>query len=265
MSHRAVDDWVGVITTVASTPGDVCEGSLLMDMLEQHEHNSQLRVEAAVADGKYGTVQNYIECDKLGILPHMADLSQMQAQGGRRSGIFPDSDFVYDPSSDTYRCPAGQALYPARYHAKRHATDYMPARGVCAACPLREQCTRSQSGRSVKRHDNHEVVERARRQSASPAARKDRRRRMHLMERSFADASDNHGLKRSRWRRLWRQRIQDLLIAAVQNIRILTGLAGPRNGRVRESRFPAPRLSRRCRRPRERWPRVWRATGQCEI
>jgi hypothetical protein len=41
------------------------------------------------------------------------------------------------------------------------------------------------------------------------------------MEGSFADAANNHGFKGSRWRRLWRQQIQDYLIAAIQNIRIL--------------------------------------------
>ena len=41
------------------------------------------------------------------------------------------------------------------------------------------------------------------------------------MEGSFADAANNHGFKRARWRRLWRQRIQDYLIATVQNVRIL--------------------------------------------
>jgi len=38
---------------------------------------------------------------------------------------------------------------------------------------------------------------------------------------NFADAANNHGFKRARWRRLWRQQIQDYLIAAIQNIRIL--------------------------------------------
>jgi hypothetical protein len=37
------------------------------------------------------------------------------------------------------------------------------------------------------------------------------------MERSFADATNCHGLKRA----LWRQAIQDLLIATVQNLRKL--------------------------------------------
>jgi hypothetical protein len=41
------------------------------------------------------------------------------------------------------------------------------------------------------------------------------------MERSFADAANCHGLKRARWRGLWRQAIQDLLIATAQNLRKL--------------------------------------------
>ena len=41
------------------------------------------------------------------------------------------------------------------------------------------------------------------------------------MERSYADAANNHGFKRSRWRGLEKVTIQDLMIAAIQNIRIL--------------------------------------------
>ena len=46
------------------------------------------------------------------------------------------------------------------------------------------------------------------------------------MEGSFADAANNHGFKRSRWRRLKNQRIQDYLIASIQNIRILINHIG---------------------------------------
>jgi hypothetical protein len=41
------------------------------------------------------------------------------------------------------------------------------------------------------------------------------------MEGSFADAANNHHFKRARWRGLAQQQIQDLLIAAIQNVRIL--------------------------------------------
>ena len=46
------------------------------------------------------------------------------------------------------------------------------------------------------------------------------------MEQSFADVANTHGFKRSRWRRLWRQQIQDYLSGAIQNIRTLLRRAG---------------------------------------
>ena len=64
-------------------------------------------------------------------------------------------------------------------------------------------------------------MDRARQQAHSPAARRDRKRRQHLAEVSFADAANQHGFKRARWRRLWRVQIEDWLIAAIQNIKIL--------------------------------------------
>jgi hypothetical protein len=39
-----------------------------------------------------------------------------------------------------------------------------------------------------------------------------------------------HGFKRARWRRLWRQQIQDWLIAAVQNVKLPLRLGGKQSG-----------------------------------
>ena len=64
-------------------------------------------------------------------------------------------------------------------------------------------------------------MEAGRAEANSPAGRYSRKRRQHVMEGSFADAFNNHGAKRARWRGLARQRIQSWLIAAVQNLRIL--------------------------------------------
>jgi hypothetical protein len=80
----------------------------------------------------------------------------------------------------------------------------------------------------VQRHEKQEALNKARAQARSQAARRDRKRRQHLMEKSFADATNNHHFKRARWRRLWRQKIQDYLIAAIQNVRILLAHQNPR-------------------------------------
>src|SRR6266550_246815 len=108
------------------------------------------------------------------------------------------------------------------------SSQYKARARVCARCVLRPQCTRSSHGRTVQRHEKQAALDVARAQAHSLAAQRDRRRRHHLMERSFADAANNHHFKRARWRRLWRQQIQDYLIAAIQNVRILLANQNPK-------------------------------------
>jgi transposase len=226
-NHRAVDDARGVITATLTTPGDIDESHELMPLVAQHERNTAVRVETAVADTQYGTVENFRSCHERGIVSHMADLGLVRARDPRRRSFFAESDFTYDPASDTYRCPAGAVLRRVRYKRERRVYGYGTDAKVCAACALRSQCTESRSGRTLERFEDHEAIEAARAQAHSRAARRDRWRRQHLMERSFADAANNHGFKRSRWRGLWRQQIQDYLIAAVQDIRLFLRY-GPR-------------------------------------
>jgi hypothetical protein len=176
-----------------------------------------------VADCKYGTIENYISCQKRKLRTHMADLLASSPGSGRRDGIYPESMFRYQPESDTFLCPAGQVMKPRRLHSVRLTWEYVTKRGVCLSCRLRESCTRSRTGRTMRRHRDQKLLDRARRQANTKQAKLDRKRRQHLIERSFADASNLHGFKRARWRGLIKQSIQDLLIATVQNLRKLIG------------------------------------------
>jgi transposase len=218
--HRAADDAHGVITAVETTPGGIAENRKMMDLIDQAQANTGLEVKTAVADRKYGTVENYVACQSREIETHIANLlSRSKAES---AGIIPDSEFKYQPEKNSYLCPGGHELIPRRLNTKRRTMEYYLPGRVCLQCPLREKCTRSKTyGRTLQRHEHHEVIERARQQAQSWRARRDRRRRQHLMEGSFADAANNHGFKRARWRRLWRQQIQDWLIAGIQNIRTL--------------------------------------------
>ena len=91
---------------------------------------------------------------------------------------------------------------------------------ICNSCRLREQCTRSSMGRSLKRHLRQDDLDVMLEQAQSPAAKRDIKTRQHLMERSFARAT-RYGLHRARWRRLWRVQIQEYLTASIQNLMVL--------------------------------------------
>jgi transposase len=221
--HRAVDNAHGVITAHATTGGSVKEDTQLVGLVQQHRDNTAVTLETVVADSQYGTVENFLKCVDRGIHPHMADLKTAQEQGQRRSKLFAEDQFIYDAASDTYRCPAGQVMKRWQKRAEKNAYQYMAKSGTCDNCRLRAQCTQAKGGRRIQRFDRQDELAQARAQSQSKAAQRDRRRRKHLMEGSFADAANNHGFKRARWRGLWRQKIQNHLIAACQNIRILLG------------------------------------------
>lgn len=218
--HRMIDDRCGVITAVATTPGDVAEPSQVQPLMEQHESNTQREITAAVADRGYGTVESYCELVEQGVRPHMPP---MQRADHRSEGLFTKDQFRYDQSADVYVCPVGHHLKPTRIHKRREMTDYAADKKVCATCALRSECTRSKAGRSVARHWKETELEIGLALAQLPEAQADRRRRRHLMEGSFAQAANKHHFKRARWRRLWRQQIQDWLIAAVQNITLLCG------------------------------------------
>ena len=214
-----MDDAQGVITAVVTTSGAVPENQKLMELINQHEQNAGQPVQTAVGDHKYGTADNFVACHEQGIVTHLGDAKAKQATAS--AGLLTEKDFACDAASDTYTCPTGQELKRRRYVKKQRAWEYGTARGVCGGCPLRTRCTHSTAGRVVRRHERHELLEECRRAAPSAAARADRRRRQYLLAGSFADAANNHGFKRARWRRLWRQQIQDHLIATIQNVRLL--------------------------------------------
>ena len=143
--------------------------------------------------------------------------------GEEREKRFSREDFDYEADSDRYRCPAG-------YYLKRYRTKQLEAEGfadyrmqakVCQQCALKPRCTSSKHARRLKVPLELEFVEMGRAQSLSSPAYQDRRRRKHLMEGSFGDATNCHHFKRARWRGLQKQSLQDLLIAVCQNVRIL--------------------------------------------
>jgi transposase len=217
--HRAVDSLCGVITAVATTPGGVAEGQVLGALLEQHRENTGRVLETVVGDSHYGTVENYRRCAEQGITAHLKDLSAGQKQ--RRAGQFGEDRFAYDVGRDVYVCPAGKELRRSSAKPEKRAYEYRAGRKACRHCSLRDQCTKNKNGRSLLRYDDQEVIDRVRAEAKSEAGARDLRERQTKMEGSFGDAANNHGLKRSRWRGLIWQRVQDYLIAACQNLRIL--------------------------------------------
>ena len=139
------------------------------------------------------------------------------------------SEFMYDPHQDCYICPAGQRLHRYDHHKpyQNNTYRYRAKYAVCRRCRFVDRCLRSKStGRQVLRNLDDEYIEWA----DHCLSRHERHcllgRRKYKAEGSFADAANNHGYKRARWRGWAKVHIQNLMIAAIQNIRKLLGHLG---------------------------------------
>jgi len=229
--HRGVDSKHELITATEVTPGEVHEAHRMQSLIDTHEKNTETIVETAVADSKYGSIENYLACHDRGIKAHFTSLEEAQHGTGTKKGIFDKEAFTYNAESDTFTCPAGKTMKRRKFYKKRQHYEYITAAGTCNRCQLKSQCTKAKSGRTLKRHIRQDDLDSMLQQARSLESKKDIRTRQHLMERTFAQGT-RYGYQRARWRGLWRVQIQEYLTAAIQNIKIL----------VKNVKEPAPAL-----------------------
>ena len=217
-NHRAVDDKAGVVTAVKTTTGAIDEGSELLALIEKHEQLTAAKTKVAVADARYGNTANLIALAQRQIRAHVADL-RSKLRNARSEGIYPPERFIYQPKTDCYRCPAGEILSRHHFVVRRGYYEYRPS-GVPPRAADCDSSARDKNGRTLKRYAGQELLEK---RASNPIRRKLvlTKSRQWFQERNFAEAAVQHGFKRARWRGLWRQSIQDYLIAAIQNLRII--------------------------------------------
>jgi transposase len=223
-THRAVEGKNEIITATSVTPGEVNEAHLLKSLVFEHAANATQFPETVVADSKYGTIDNYLNCFDLNITAHIPAIKQAQKKQKRKAEIFLEEAFKYDPLADVYICPAGQILKRSAKYKKLKAYKYKCSDKVCNKCELKNKCTKSSRGRTIKRHERQNELSKMEKQTQTKEAKRNIKLRQSLMERSFA-RSMRYGYKRARWRNTWRVQIQEYLTASVQNIMILINKA----------------------------------------
>ncbi len=137
--------------------------------------------------------------------------------GTRYPDKFPRKMFSYDRKQDCFICPAGQKLQP--YSDSPTGKRYLCERQVCERCELFTDCVSSKRlGRQIERNLNVEYVEWADSCLSKHERKRLMNRRKYKAEGSFANGANNYGFKRARWRGIAKMRIQNLLIAAIQNL-----------------------------------------------
>lgn len=196
------------------TPGDVAENNVLLDQLRRTIFRRKLRPKRLIADAKYASADNIRTLEDDGIRAYVP-----LPEWDKSSPYFHISAFTYDADEDVYRCPEGQVLKLEWIDEVGERNVYRARAATCNACPVKEQCTRSNQGRLIGRSFHAPYVERVRSYQETRAYKKAMRKRRVWIEPLFAEAKQWHGLNRFRLRRLANVNIEALLVASGQNLK----------------------------------------------
>ena len=213
--HRVVDDKHGIVTTTITTPANVTDDKMLPEAVKTHQFKTGTKIKNAVGDKGYGTSANYKYLKENNItpcIPHQRHKSSQAAD-------FTIDKFVYDSTGDCYICPAGEKLTRFSTNKADGTSQYRLKRETCQRCEYFTKCVVSKkTGRSVQRNPNSMYYDWADGCLTRQQRYRLMSRRKYKAEGSFADGANNYGFKRARWRGLDKMQIQNLMIAAIQNL-----------------------------------------------
>jgi transposase len=214
LDHRTVDGRHSIITDTFVTAGNVHDSIPYLERLDRQRERFGLSVEAVGLDAGYftaGICKGLEERDIYGVIAYR--------RPNHQKGSLRKSDFVYDPSRDCYRCPAGSDL-AYRTTDRNGYRHYASNPHQCRTCPLQAKCTQSANcTKVVTRHIWQEHKDHINSHRLTEQGKAIYRRRKETVERSFADSKELHGHRYARRRGLGKVFEQCLLCAAVQNMK----------------------------------------------
>jgi transposase len=215
--HYVVDGGrARIILAALVTPASVMDNTPMLDLERWVCFRWQLRPRFAVADTKYGTLDNIVGLEQDGLRAYVA-----VADPQIRTKVYSQEQFDYDDEHDRYRCPQGQWLALSSFDQYQQTFMYRTSPKICNACPVKPACTTSRYGRVVRRSIFQSYLDRVRAYRSTPVYRKALRKRSVWIEPMFGEAKQWHHLEKFRWRGLIKVNIQGLLTAAGQNIKRL--------------------------------------------
>lgn len=226
--HLATCDRAGVVVAVVTTTGEVNEGTVLGELLEQVAQRTGRSPAVVTADSGYASAANY---------------QRLEAQGAEavippprepRPKKLPKERFRISRRTGRAWCPAGRAMKPS-------GAEHFRGQG-CGACALASRCLPdSATVRTIEVGPDDEAWVRAKRRHRrgwDSLYRHAYGRHRYLSEGTNGLLKRDHNLGRARWRGLPLATIQAHLAVAAHNLKKLAKAGGSRTA-------PGHRTSRR--------------------
>jgi transposase len=109
----------------------------------------------ALADRGYYEGYEILECERAGVA---AVVPKPMTSNNLAEGLFDKRDFVYDPKSDEYRCPAGRIAIYRFTTEEAGKTLHKYWSSDCPQCPMKPRCTKGKY-RRIARWEHEDILE----------------------------------------------------------------------------------------------------------
>jgi len=206
-AHVGVEPDTGLITACELTAGNVGDAQAAPGLLADEPAPVEV-----LADSAYGSGEFRHHLAEHG---HTATIKPIPLQPAVAGGFTID-DFLIDTTARTATCPNGITTHISR-------TGCATFGAKCRGCPVRERCTTSATGRTVKIPEHHDLMAAARAHALTTEFIQPYQQHRPMVERSIAWLV-RHGGRKVRYRGIARNRIGLAHRCAAINLRRLVNL-----------------------------------------
>lgn len=191
---QAVVDAANGVVVAQEVTNEASDYRHLSPMLNQVKELIQGTSQYTVADAGYRNATQEISAQEQG---HNVVLPE-HGRDAKNDNPYHKTCFAYDPQTDTYTCPQGKLLLYD--HTLPPEGNRLPARVYrcreCKDCPVRDQCTRSRQGRTIRRDENDDFREERRLMRTRTEIQALIQKRKAIIEPLFGHIKENMGFRR---------------------------------------------------------------------
>jgi transposase len=221
--HQSIDADSRVILDAEVTTGARHDNQPYLGQLQRIRDRYQIAIREATADRGYGSAAIIRALQEAGTTTYIPLWS-----GRVGNSKYLKGELTYDKERDRFRCPRGKYLTPNPAICGNYKR-YVSSSDDCQPCPRRGTCPtearkKFPSKRYVRRTLDQDLFEEVQARMEEPEFRAKLSERMWKVEGLFAEAKQNHGLGRARYRGRSKVQIQVYLSAMAQNLKRLVFL-----------------------------------------
>ncbi|HEC98064.1 MAG TPA: IS1182 family transposase [Nitrospirae bacterium] len=200
----------GIDVTSGNTSDDAVLPELVDDLNERGMKPKKMR-----GDGKYGTLDNRKKLKVNGTWLSAPEINGRNTHGGFAIGKF---EYESEIEKQCLRCPAGKFAEKSYFVKRTKRMTFFFSKEDCSVCKMKTDCTGSERRSVSVPVEDLGLLEEVKIYNAGEEYCEDRRKRARI-EPKQGEMKNLHGLKRAKYRGLFRIKVQAIMTAIVVNLK----------------------------------------------